>query len=273
MAATYPLTIERWNGLLGRINALARNPPDGCDAVEELPLVTAPHKWSETDIAAARAKLGEICSTNSFDAPSTGKWLKATIDELEEAIENGWCGCEEERCCVPRGSGTVQINPGGYYVTIPFSQIVEQYLYGYVSYADMVAAMGEDVVAHLEECVGGPTGQIIHYTLTHIHWVDCIYQDRWVDTGAIRQYGSQDEYWYTCSNSDSTVVGSGYVLSFSPGYQSSTSVGSSNYYDQPIGMGYMYDYAAGRWYETYWIGAFDVDAYVYDLRVEYVCPS
>jgi len=132
MAATYPLTLEGWNGLLERINALATNPPEGCDPVEELPLVTAPHKWSEADITAARDKLVEICSNNTFSSPSTGKWLKAIIDELDAAIDNGWCGCEEEElCCVPQGSGTVQINPGGYYVTIPFSQIVEQYLYGY----------------------------------------------------------------------------------------------------------------------------------------------
>ena len=39
-------------------------------------LSTAPHKWSETDIAAARAKLVEICSDNVFNAPSTGKWLQ-----------------------------------------------------------------------------------------------------------------------------------------------------------------------------------------------------
>ena len=30
------LTLEAWNDLLTRINNLATNPPDGCDAVEEL---------------------------------------------------------------------------------------------------------------------------------------------------------------------------------------------------------------------------------------------
>jgi hypothetical protein len=274
MAAAYVLPLEAWNSLLERINGLATNPPEGCDPVEELPPVEAPHKWSETDITAARDKLVEICSDNTFSEPSSGKWRKAIIDELDAAIDNGWCNCgEEQPCCVPQGSGTVQINPGGYYVTIPFSQIVEQYLYGNVSYSDMVAAMGADVVTHLEECVGGPSGQIIHYTLRHLHWTNCIYQDRWLDNGVVRQYGGQDEYWYTCSNTDATVVDSGYVPSFTPGYQSSTSIGSHNYYDQPMGTGYYYDYAAGRWYETLWIGAFDVDAYVYELRVEYICPA
>ena len=156
---------------------------------------------------------------------------------------------------------------------MPFYQIVEQYLYGNVSYSDMVAAMGADAVAHLEECVGGPNGQIIHNTARHLHWTNCIYQDRWVDNGVIRQYGGLDEYWYTCSNTDATITDSGYIPSFTPAYQSSTSVGSHNYYDQPMGMGYYYDYQAGRWYETYWIGAFDVDAYTNELRVEYICPA
>ena len=273
MAATYVLTLDGWNGVLERINALATNPPEGCDAVDELPLVESPHRWSETDIAAAREKLNEICSNNVFDAPSTGKWLQAIIDELDAAVDNGWCNCEPTiPCCVPQGSRTVQINPGGYYTTIPYSQIVEQYLYGNVSYSDLVAALGSDVVAHLEECVGGPTGQIIHYTLRHIHYVNCIYQDRWVD-GGIRTYGSEDTYILTCSGTDSTVVDSGWVSSLAHGsYASSTSAGSPNNYDEPMCGGYMYDYSAGRWYQTCALGYFDVDISVYDLYVSYVCP-
>lgn len=272
MAATYPLTLEAWNGLLGRINALATNPPEGCDAVEALPLVESPHKWSETDIAAARAKLNEICSNNVFSAPSAGRWLKAIIDELDAAIDNGWCNCEEEgRCCVPQGSGTVQINPGGYYVTIPFSQIVEQYLYGYVSYSDMVAAMGSDVVAHLEECVGGPNGQIVHYTLLRHRWTNCIYEDRWADDG--RLCFDRPEYWLMCGDEPAEVLESGYVPALAPGYQSSTSTGDRTYFDQPINTGLHYDQYAQRYYYVWWTGTFDVMATVYDLRVEYVCPS
>jgi hypothetical protein len=33
-----------------------------------------------------------------------------------------------------------------------------------------------------------------------------------------------------------------------------------------------YDYQANRYYQTFWIGAFDMDAYVYDLSVTSVCP-
>ena len=273
MAATSVLTRAAWNDLLTRINNLAASPPAGCTALAALPLATAPHRWSGADITAARSKLIAICSTNVFNAPSTGVWMKSVIDELNTAIGKGWCKCQQA-CCVPNRSGTVQINPGGYSVTIPFSEIVEQYLYGYVSRDDMVAAMGSAVVANLEACLGagGTTGQIIQYTQRHLHWTNCLYQDRWLD-GSIRQVGDQDEYWFTCSNTDTTVLGSGWVPSLTSGsYAGGTSVGDHNYYDQPIGTGYNYDWQAGRYYETYWIGAFDVDAYVYDLSVTKVCP-
>jgi len=268
------LTLEAWNRLLDRINSHAQYPPPPCDPVAALSLVSPPHKWSASDIQAARAKLSEICSNNVFSAPSTGRWRRAIIDELEAAIDNGWCNCEEEeRCCIPDGSGTVQINPGGYYVTIPFAQIVEQYLYGNVSYSALVAALGANVVARLQQCVGSANGQIIHYALTHLHWTNCIYEDRWVDSDLL--CFDRPEYWFTCSNTDYTLLDQGYVPAFTPGYQSSTSVGSHNYFDQRINTGLHYDYGAQRYYYTWWTGAFDVDSYVYTLRAEYSpnCPK
>jgi hypothetical protein len=271
MAATSVLTRAAWNDLLTRINNLAQNPPAGCKALAALPLATAPHRWSGADITAARSKLSAICSTNVFIAPATGVWMKSVIDELNTAIGKGWCKCQQA-CCVPNKTGTVPM-PGGYNVTIPYSQIITQYLYGNVSYSDMVAAIGSDVVTGLAACIsaGGTTGQIIQYTQRHLHWTNCIYQDRWID-GGIRSYNGNDTYSYTCSNTDTTVVGSGWVPSLTPAYASGTATGSSNYYDQPIGMGYNYDYQAGRYYETFWLGAFDMDAYVYDLSVTKVCP-
>jgi len=117
MAALYPLRLDAWNNVLTRINNLASFPPEGCDPVDELPLVTAPHKWTVQDITAAQDKLKEICSDNTFTTASPGdKWRKLCIDELDEAIDNGWCDCEEP-CCIPQGEGTVWINSpygGGY---------------------------------------------------------------------------------------------------------------------------------------------------------------
>ena len=274
MAATHVLTIAEWNDLVARITNLSVYPPPGCHTDWAVPPepVTAPHKWTAADITVAQNRLKDICPNATFtSATPGGKWRQAYIDELNYVLDNAsaeWCGCQSP-CCVPQGTGRVQINPYGYYVDLPFSQIVEQYLYGNVSYSDMVAAMGSDVVAHLEECVGPGTGEIIHYTYRHQHWVNCIYKDYWVDTGQPR-YPWEDVY--TCGNTETETLESGWVPAFAPNYRSQTNQGDRVYYDQPFGMGYHYDYQARRWYETRWIGAFDVDVYVYDLYVTYVCP-
>jgi len=260
MAATYPLTIERWKSLLERINALARNPPEGCNAVAELQLVAAPHKWRETDIAAARSKLSEICSNNVFSAPSTGKWRKAIIDELEIAIDSGWCNCERTPCCIPNGQGTVRIEGpgGGYDVTIPYSQVIEQFLYANISYESADAAIPAGVMARLVECVAG-SQLFIPHSLHHDHWVNCLYQSRWVDDGSNRN----DEYWQTCETDPTETTYLGAVPALAPSYHGSTSVGSHNYYDQPMLTQYLYDYYYQRWYGVWWIGYFEVDSYSY----------
>ena len=81
--------------------------------------------------------------------PSTGKWLQDIIDELDEAIDNGWCNCEPEiPCCIPTGNGTFQYDEshGGYSVTCPYWQIVEQYLYGNIDYTTAEAAFPDGVL-------------------------------------------------------------------------------------------------------------------------------
>ena len=261
MAATYVLTIDGWNGLLGQINALATNPPEGCDALEELPLVEAPHKWSETDIAAARSKLVEICSDNVFAAPSTGKWLEDIVDELYTAIDNGWCNCEPEiPCCIPTGNGTVWINGpgGGYWVTIPYWQVVEQYLYGNIDYSAAEAALPAGVMARIVECYPGSSGYISH-SYHHAHWTDCVYQDYWLDNGSKRG----DEYWSTCGTDPEEVTYLGRLPSIASSYGGGTVVGGTNYYGSPMFCQYLYDYIEGRWYQSCWIGYFEVNAYWY----------
>jgi len=93
MGALFPLTLDRWNGILTDINSLAANPPSGCTSPGTLPLAEAPHIWTTADITAARGKLMVICPENSFSADATGRWLWPLIEELDEAIDNGWCGC------------------------------------------------------------------------------------------------------------------------------------------------------------------------------------
>ncbi len=263
MAATAVLSLDAWNDLLGRINALVANPPEGCDPLQELPLVQAPHKWSETDISQARAKLTEICSDNVFHAPSIGKWRQEIIDELEEAIDKGWCNCEPEiPCCIPQGSGTVWMEGpgGGYWVTIPYWQVIEQYLYGNIDYSQAEAALPDGVMARIVACYPGSSGNISH-SYHHDHWGNCVYQDYWTD-GSKRG----DEYWNTCSNTESEVTDLGRLPSISSSYGGGTVVGDTNYYGSPMFCSqWMYDYIEGRWYQSCWIGYFEVDAYWYDF--------
>lgn len=263
MAALYPLTLDAWNSLLGRINNLASWPPEGCDPVAELPLVTAPHKWTVQDIAAAQDKLKEICSENTFTtaAPGApgGKWRKLYIDELDAAIDNGWCNCEPQLpCCIPYGQGTVWIDGpgGGYYVTIPYWQVIEQYLYGNISYGAAEAALPEGVMAHLVQCYASGQGWIAH-SFHHDHWVNCVYRDRWVEGG-----WRGEEYWLTCSNTDSEVTYLGRVPALASSYRSNTVVGPTSYYD-PFCGAYHYDYIEHRWYQSCQIGGYDVDVYWY----------
>ena len=81
-----------------------------------------------------------------------------------------------------------------------------------------------------------------------------------------------DEYWFTCSNTENETIGSGYCV-FSPIYTSSQSEGDRNYFDTPMSMGTFYDSVANQWYETLWVGAYEMHAYTYDLSVVAICPE
>ena len=272
MAATYVLTIDGWNGLLERINYLADHPSEGCDPIAPLDLVTAPHKWSETDIAAARSKLVEICSDNVFYAPSTGKWLQTIIDELDEAIDNGWCNCEPEiPCCIPQGQGTVWITAygTGYWVTMPYWQIVEQYLYGNIDYSAAEEALPDGVMARLVECYPGSSGYISH-SYHHAHWWNCIEQDYWLEGGK-----RGEEHWNTCGQDPEEVTDLGRLPAIASSYPSSTAVGGTNYYGSPLFCSaWMYDYIENRWYQSCLIGYSEVNAYWYNFAYWnlFTCP-
>ena len=74
--------------IIRQINDLAENPPDGCESVDTLEEVEAPHKWSKDDIQQVQDKLTEICKDNSFsDIPDL--WKQDTIDEINDAISQG----------------------------------------------------------------------------------------------------------------------------------------------------------------------------------------
>ena len=86
-----PFTRANWNSIIQQVNNLATNPPSGHSALPTLAEVPAGHRWSVADITAVRNKLLAICAANSFAAPVV-QWKKAIIDEINTAINNGWCG-------------------------------------------------------------------------------------------------------------------------------------------------------------------------------------
>ena len=88
-------TLDDWNRHYPAGQRPAQNPPDGCDPVDTLEEAEAPHKWSKDDIQQVQDKLTEICKDNSFsDIPDL--WKQDTIDEINDAIANGWCECNED---------------------------------------------------------------------------------------------------------------------------------------------------------------------------------
>jgi len=81
-----------WNDIIQQVNDLAQNPDAGCDPIDPLEEVEAPHRWSKTDIQEVQDKLKEICEDNTF-ADTPDLWKQSIIDEINDAIDLGWCDC------------------------------------------------------------------------------------------------------------------------------------------------------------------------------------
>jgi hypothetical protein len=90
-------TRDNWNNIIQQVNDLAQNPPEGtdCDPLDTLEEVDSEHIWTKGNVEEVRDKLGEICDENIF-SEALKYWEQAVIDEINAAITNGWCGCEEE---------------------------------------------------------------------------------------------------------------------------------------------------------------------------------
>ena len=87
-----PWKRQDWNDIIDAVNALAQNPDSGCTAVDPLEEVGPDHIWTIGDVQAVRDKLTEICDENTF--PEELKlWKQSVIDEINTAINNGWCNC------------------------------------------------------------------------------------------------------------------------------------------------------------------------------------
>jgi len=98
MPATVVEHLTDWNGLVTAINTLATNPPPGCSAQTAIPLATAPHRWSVTDIQTVQTTLKAMCNTVVFASPINPLWKQSTIDEINTALAAGWCSCNQN-CC------------------------------------------------------------------------------------------------------------------------------------------------------------------------------
>jgi hypothetical protein len=109
-------TREDWNNIIQQVNNLAQNPDSSCDPVDTLEEVGPDHIWTKTDINDVQNKLIEICGDNSFSA-ELRLWAQDIIDEINDAIANGWCDCNP---CLPECSnaqGNVEIYGGSFSVT------------------------------------------------------------------------------------------------------------------------------------------------------------
>jgi hypothetical protein len=91
-----PWTRENWNSLIRRVNALSQNPDSGCDPKDPLAEVGPDHRWTKADIEEVQNRLQEICEENQFTSPNL--WKQQIVDEINDAITKGWCGCEDEEC-------------------------------------------------------------------------------------------------------------------------------------------------------------------------------
>ena len=101
-----PFTRDDWNAIIGQVNDLCQHPDGGCTAVAPLAEVDQDHIWTPGDIVLVQNKLIQVCKNNEF-AASLSKWDQKIIDEINAAIEAGWCDCCNW--------------PGAYSVTLPFT--------------------------------------------------------------------------------------------------------------------------------------------------------
>jgi len=85
-----------WNEIIGEVNGLCENPPDGCDPLDTLEEVGPDHIWSKEDVTEVHNKLREMCEERQFtELLSNQLWTSTIIDEIKDALISGWCGCEE----------------------------------------------------------------------------------------------------------------------------------------------------------------------------------
>jgi hypothetical protein len=88
-----PYKLSDWNELIDTVNGVLQNPPDGCDPIDTIPHVDAPHLWAEIDdVQNMQNKIKETCPDIEFETiPEL--WKQDTIDEINEKLDEAWCEC------------------------------------------------------------------------------------------------------------------------------------------------------------------------------------
>jgi hypothetical protein len=86
-----------WNDIVDQINNLSSNPDTNCTGISSLPEVGPEHIWTKGDIIDVRNQLLIICPDTVFNKPLE-LWNQATIDEINAAIDAGWCQCPTSPC-------------------------------------------------------------------------------------------------------------------------------------------------------------------------------
>lgn len=102
---------SNWNELIDRVNDVLQNPPTGtdCEPIDPVEHVGSSHIWTKRDIQGVEDAIAQTCPDISFDAiPEL--WQQSIIDDINAALDQAWCDCENEEECWTEceGAGDVQ---------------------------------------------------------------------------------------------------------------------------------------------------------------------
>ena len=85
-----------WNALIDQVKVLVNANP-GCVSAAPPTDAVDPHVWTLQDVLGIQQVLQQLCNTDTFTTPvgPENLWLQKIIDEINTAIKNGACSCQE----------------------------------------------------------------------------------------------------------------------------------------------------------------------------------
>lgn len=111
------LTLDRWNELIADVNELLNECGES-----QISDIEGPTKWykglqpGKASVQQLQDKLELVCDQNEFDE-IPDKWKQSIIDELEDAIADGACCCEDD--IIIQATSPNVIASVGYTETLP----------------------------------------------------------------------------------------------------------------------------------------------------------